>query len=158
MQNKLFPNEMEQTKPSFDKTAPARIHGLEHALMFFEDRMRGKVRRVKDVNLEGSRIGRLYFHEVSLERLLLLFKREPYFMFSKHFPGSPVRGYGVINNKKLTHWCASQGIRLAVMFKDGRCYMADAMEFYLFYEKYGTDVRHCPGEIAAPLAIFEAVY
>jgi hypothetical protein len=95
---------------------------------------------------------------VSLERLLLVFKREPYFMFSKHFPESPLKGYGVVNNKKITHWCASQGILLAVMFKDGGCYMADAMEFYLFYEKYGTDVSACPGEIAAPLAMFEAVY
>jgi hypothetical protein len=34
----------------------------------------------------------------------------------------------------------------------------DGMEFYLFYEEYGTDVMACPGEIAAPLALFEAVY
>ena len=79
-------------------------------------------------------------------------------MFSKHFPEVEEKGYGVMNNKKITHWCAIQDIQIAVMFKDGRCYKIDGMEFYLFYEEYGTDVMACPGEIAAPLALFEAVY
>ena len=167
VQNKLYHNEREQEKPSFDRSAPARIHSLAHAIRFFEDRMAGKVRKVKDINLDGSRIGRLYLHELLHEKMLLLFKRDPYFMFSKHFPEASPRGYGVMNNRKLTHWCAMQVILLTVMFKDGRCYKADAMEFYLFYEEYGTEVVHVDNrdsrgermiEIAAPLGLFEAVY
>ena len=167
MQNKLFHNEVDQVKPSFDKSAPARIHSLEHAIRFFEHKMAGKVRKIKDIKLDGSRIGRLYLNEIHGDKMLLLFKRDPYFMFSKHFPESPMRGYGVMNNRKLTHWCATQDILITVMFKDGRCYKPDALEFYLFYEEYGTDVMHVDKrdskgermtEIAAPLAIFEAVY
>jgi len=167
MQNRLFHDEVEQVRPSFDRSAPARIHSLVHAIRFFEHKMAGKVRVIKDINLDGSRIGRLYLNEIIGRKMLFLFKREPYFMFGKHFPESPVQGYGVMNNRKLTHWCAMQDILLTVMFKDGRCYKADAMEFYLFYEEYGTEVVHVDNrdsrgermiEIAAPLGLFEAVY
>lgn len=147
--------------------SPARIHSLAHAIRFFEHKMAGKVRKVKDINLDGSRIGRLYLNEVTGRKMLLLFKRDPYFMFSKHFPESPMKGYGVMNNRKITHWCATQDILITVMFKDGTCYMADGMEFFLFYEEYGTEVMHVNKrnsrgermiEIAAPLAMFKAVY
>jgi len=145
------------TMPSMPSIrGPRKVRSLAHAIQVFEYKKYGKVKILQDVNWEGARIGRLYRDLIREEKILLLFKREYYYSFSKHFPDidEEDKGYGVINNLKITHWAALQDATIAVMFADGKCYGIDAMEFYLFYEKYGTDVLACPGEIAAPLSRF----
>ena len=140
------------------KNAPSKVRSLVHAIRVFEYKMGGKVKNLQDINFEGARIGRLYMDLRDNAKILLVFKREYYYHFSRHFPDVSEKGYGVINNLKLVHWAALQDAKLAAMFSDGNCYYIDAMEFYLFYEKYGTDVMSCPGEIAAPLSMFKNMF
>jgi len=161
MQQRLFGNEPiaeNESRMSMPKERPIKIRSLAQAIQVFEHKMGGKVRVIKDINFEGARIGRYYKDELKDEKILLVFKRQYYFMFSKHFPDVPEKGYGVMNNLKLTHWAALQDAKIAAMFQDGNCYKIDAMEFYLYYEKYGTDVMAVPGEIATPLTLWKPVW
>lgn len=140
------------------KMGEIKIRSLAQAIRVFESKMFGKVKIIQDVIFEGARIGRYYKNELTGEKILLVFKREFYYMFSRHFPDVPEKGYGVMNNVKLTHWAALQDAKIAAMFQDGRCYKIDAMEFYRYYEKHGTDVMAVYGEIASPLSKWEPVF
>jgi len=104
--------------------------------------------KMRDVILKGARVGAIF--EVTGGKMLVLYKREKYRFFSRHFPNAPGDGPGIIANMKLVHWAAMEGIRIATVFPDASCYWMDAMEFWKFYEKYGTEVSSLPGEIASP--------
>ena len=140
------------------RVAPIKVRSLAQAIRIFETKLYGKVKILQDVIFEGARIGRYYKNELTGEKILLVFKREYYFMFSRHFPDVPEKGYGVMNSVKLTHWAALQDAKIAAMFQDGRCFKIDGLEFYRYYEKYGTDVMAVPGEIASPLSLWESAF
>ena len=156
MQQRLFGNGSIAEKASrmTHRNRTIRVRSLAQAIRIFETK-NTRVKVLKDINFEGARIGRYYRDEFTGEKLLLVFKRQYYFMFSKHFPDVKEKGYGVMNNLKLTHWAALQGAKIAAMFEDGNCYKIDGLEFYLYYEKHGTDVMAVPGEIASPLCLWE---
>jgi len=157
MQQRLFGNGSiaeKESRVTPIRNAPIKVRSLAQAIQIFETKMGPRVKILQDVSFEGARIGRYYIDERSNEKILLVFKRQYYFMFSKHFPDVKEKGYGVMNNLKLTHWAALQNAKIAAMFEDGNCYKIDAMEFYLYYEKHGTDVMAVPGEIATPLSLW----
>lgn len=116
--------------------------------------------KVNDVKLEGDRIGAVFERPQTEERYLVLFKREFYYRFSNHFPKLPSenKGYGMLANIKLVHWCALEGIKMAAIMPDGKCYVIDGLEFWRFYEKYKTDSPHIKEEIASPLNMWSRLF
>jgi hypothetical protein len=104
----------------------------------------------------GARVGAIF--ETTEGQILVLYKREKYRFFSRHFPNAPGDGPGVTANMKLVHWSALEGIKIATIFPDGSCYSMDAMEFWNFYEKYGTEVASLPGEISCPFEIWTKIF
>lgn len=144
-------NEEQKRKPG-----EREVYTLRDALDLFRENI--PCRTLSDVKLEGIRVGVIFIKEASNEKYLVLFKREPYYHFSKHFPDVPTKGYGMIANLKLVHWCALEGIRMAAILKDGRCYWIDSWEFYTFYEKHKTDLKAIPGEIASPLSMWKRLF
>ncbi len=109
-----------------------------------------------NINLGGARVGVVF--EVDEDKFLVLYKREKYRFFSRHFPNAPGDGEGITANLKMVHWAAVEGMKFATVFPDGSCYSLDAMEFWNFYEKYGTDVKSLPGEISCPFEIWAKVF
>ncbi len=127
---------------------PPEVHCLSDALQLFQNRM--PVKKREDVKLSRARIGATYVHDGTGVVYLVMFKREPYLKFGRHFPDLPEeeRGEGILCNLKLVAWAAGEGITLVVIFPDARAYDIPALEFWDYYEKNGTDVAHAPGEIA----------
>lgn len=112
--------------------------------------------KVRNIKLGGARVGAIF--ETTEGQILVLYKREKYRFFSRHFPNAPGDGPGVIANMKLVHWSALEGIKIATIFPDGSCYSMDAMEFWNFYEKYGTELTNLPGEIATPFEAWKKIF
>lgn len=137
---------------------PPEVNCLSDALQLFQRRM--PVRKREDVKLSRARIGATYVHEGTGKIYLVMFKREPYLKFGRHFPNLPEgeRGEGVLCNLKLVAWAAGEGIVLVVIFSDARAYDIPALEFWDYYEANGTDVKHAPGEIAIPRAKFRRLF
>ena len=123
------------------------VWSLAHALERFRLQVKSATKE-RNIKLGGSRVGAVF--AVPEGKVLVLYKREKYRFFSRHFPNAPGKGEGIIANMKLVHWAAMEGIKIATIFPDGSCYSLDSMEFWRFYEKYGTEVKSLPGEIATP--------
>lgn len=135
----------------------SRVYTLREAIKRFRSRKHG-VHKVTDVNFEGARIGAIFIEEALGEQYFVMFKRDFYKRFSDHFPKVPKKGYGVLTAKKIVSWAADEGVNIAAVFPSGRCYVIDAMDFWLFYEEYQTDCPHIEGEIAAPLEMFKRLF
>lgn len=136
------------------------VHTLRDALDLF----RAKVpsRKLMDVKLDGARVGVLFVKEPSNDRYLVLFKREPYYHFSKHFPDIPseLKGFGIIANLKLVYWCALEGIKIVTVLKNARGYWIEGWDFYSFYETYDTECTFITDttEIASPMRLWKRMF
>ncbi|MCK4265681.1 MAG: hypothetical protein KAX31_00245 [Thermoplasmata archaeon] len=126
------------------------VWNLSHAFDVFRAHVAGS-RKVNDVTLAGARVGGVFVGHAGM-KYLVLFKRERYRFFSRHFPNVPEKGHGIIANMKLVHWSAMEGMRIATVFPDGSCYWILAMNFWEYYEKYGTELTKLPEEIATPFS------
>ena len=137
---------------------PPELNCLSDALTMFRTRM--PVTKKEDVKLANARVGVLYVHTGNAKTYLVMFKRELYRNFARHFPEVPEeeRAEGVLCNMKLVGWAATQSIELVAIFADGRAYSMPALEFWDYYGKYGTDVKHAPGEIATPISRWSRVF
>lgn len=115
------------------------------------------VDKLDDVKLTNARVAATYQHKGTGRIYLVMFKRDVYRHFARHFPNIPEkdvaeRREGMICNYKLVAWAAGENLILVVLFPDARAYLMEALDFWNYYEKHGTDVKHAPGEIATPLS------
>lgn len=133
-----------------------KINSLREALFRFTVKM--DVTKEQDVKFEGMRIGVVYNHPLLGVRYLVVFKREYYYHFSKHFPNAPDAGYAVVCNLKLLYWCQEQNIRIAAVFPDAKCYYCDPIDFVHYYETWNTEVPHLKGEGAYPLRLWKRLF
>jgi hypothetical protein len=132
------------------------VNSLQEALAWFEDNL--DVRRVEKVILEKRRIGMIYVHNGSNEKYMVLFKREPYLYFGKHFPNAPHGGEAIITNIKLVHYAAMNDIKIVTVFPDAKAYWADPMKFWKFYEEHKTEHPYIKDEIALPWAMWVQLF
>ena len=133
-----------------------KIESLAEALELFKWSM--DATKLNDVKLGGMRIGGVFRKDGTQIRYLVLFKREFYFHFSKHFTHVVEQGYGVLANMKLVHWSALEGVRVAAIFPDGRCYWIDGRRFWDYYEENETECPYAEGEIATPLSLWQRLF
>ena len=147
------------TPPVIPKPTTTKVYNLRQALDLFKYRKIG-MRKLNDTNLDGSRIGVLYVEGGTNEKHLVLFKREPYFMFGNHFPNIPAedKGHGVICNKKIVWYAQQYDCNITVVFQDSTCYTIEGTEFWDYYEAYDTEVPHAPGEISTSFRKFRRVF
>jgi len=141
---------MAQTR--FGSDAPRQVEAvrsLAEALIHFEKNL--NVRKTQDVILSGARVGAVYVIDGENRKYLVLYKRERYLYFSRHFPQVPDKDQAIIANIKLVHWAAMQEMGIATVFPDGSCYAVKASEFWTFYERWITEHPKLPGEIALPV-------
>lgn len=132
------------------------VWNLVHAFDTFRAHVPGS-RKLRDVILKGARVGGL-FATPGGTNYLVLYKRDRYRFFSRHFPQVPEKGHGIITNMKLVHWSAMEGIRIATVFPDGTCYWILGRTFWDYYEKYGTENPALPGEIATPFGSWTRLF
>ena len=135
---------------------PPAIGTLPDALVLFQERISS--RKLNEVTLNGKRVGCVFIKDGTNEKFLVLYKREKYLYFGKHFPKVPDGGQAIITSMKLVHWCAMEDIKLVTIFPDGSAYWADAMEFWKFYEKWDTEHPYIPGEIALPFRMWNRLW
>lgn len=138
------------------KPGEPEVYNLVHALKVFEASVIGS-RKIREILLKKLRVGATFAVPGGV-KYLVLFKRERYRFFSRHFPNVPEKGHGIIANIKLVYWCAVEGIRIATVFPDGTCYWIDGREFCDYYEKYGTEHQSLPGEIATPFGSWKLLF
>ncbi len=150
--------ELQQHEAPVRKRQPGdpEVYNLTHAIKVFHAQVPGS-RRVRDIMLAGARVGTL-FAIPGRPTHLVLYKRERYRFFSRHFPNVPEKGHGVIANMKLVHWSAMESMNIATVFPDGSCYYIDAMEFWEYYSEYGTELTSLPGEIATPFSAWARLF
>lgn len=146
---------MSQSRFSPNPQTVEVVHTLAEALALFEDKM--DVRRVQDVILAGARVGVVYVVEGENTKYLVLYKRERYLYFSKHFPQVPEKGHAIIANVKLVHWAAMQNMSIVTVFPDGSIYSVKGKEFWDFYEKWGCEHPFIKDEIALPFRRWERI-
>ena len=127
------------------------IRDLQDAIEWFLHNK--NMTRQRPMILHGARVGVLYKDKRTDRKWLLLFKREAYFMFGRHFPSAP-QGHGIPCNMKIVHWCYVNDVTIAVIMGNGYCYSISGKKFWEFYEEYQTEIPHAPGEIAAPFSFF----
>lgn len=132
------------------------VYNLVHALKVFAANVIGS-RKLRDIMLSKLRVGSTFAVPGGIT-YLVLFKRDRYHFFSRHFPQVPEKGHGIIANIKLVHWCAVEGFRMAAVFPDGNCYWIDGREFWDYYEKYGTEHPSLPEEIATPFGSWKFLF
>lgn len=133
-----------------------QINSLQEALRRFMIKM--DVTKEQDIKFEGMRIGTVYYYPLLGIKYLVVFKREYYYHFSKHFPKAPDAGYAVVCNVKLLYWCQEQDIRIAAVFPDAKCYYCEPLDFVRYYETWNTDVPHLKGEAAYPLRRWKRLF
>lgn len=146
----------EAYKPKKGRPTKLRVESLREAIQIF--RYEVDATKLQDVSLEGRRVAALFRRDEDEKTFVVMFKREFYIHFSKHFMHVPEEGYGLLANHKLVHWSAMEGHRIAAVFPDGRAYWIDAMEFIKYYEEYETECPKLPGEIAAPLSMWKRLF
>lgn len=142
-------------KPRKEKTT-LRVDSLREAIQVFKYEV--DATKLQDVTLEGRRVAALFRRDSDDTTFVVMFKREFYIHFSKHFMHVLEEGYGLLANHKLVHWAALEGHRIAAVFPDGRAYWIDAMEFIKYYEEYETECPKLPGEIATPLSMWKRLF
>ncbi len=142
-------------KPQRQEAIPT-IESLREALERFK--YQADATKLDDIHLEGARVASLFRRDSDEQTFMVMYKREFYFHFSRHFRHVPDTGYGVLANHKLVHWAALREHRIAAVFPDGRCYAIDGLTFLKYYEEYGTECPNLPGEIATPLSMWVRVF
>ena len=132
------------------------IESLREALELFKYTAGATL--MQELKLEGDRIAGLFRIDGTDKTYVVMYKREFYLYFSRHFMHVPHQGYGVLCNHKLVYFAAMYDHRIAAVFPDGRCYWIDGMEFQLYFEEYETECPKLPGEIATPLSKWERLF
>ena len=143
-------------KPKRRGVTILRVESLREAMNVFKYEV--DATKLQDISLEGKRVAALFRRDEDDTTFVVMFKREFYIHFSKHFMHVPEEGYGLLANHKLVHWAALEGHRIAAVFPDGRAYWIDAMEFIKYYEEYETECPKLPGEIATPLSMWKRLF
>jgi len=146
----------EEYKPKKRKEPIPRIESLREALELFK--YEADATKLDDITLEGMRVAALFRRDMNGEKFVVMFKREFYYHFSKHFMYIPDQGYGMLANHKLVYWAALEGHKIAAVFPDGRAYWIDGLKFLQYYEQYETECPNLPGEIASPLSMWERLF
>ena len=131
------------------------VNNLAEALHHFEKNL--DVRKGQDVILAGARVGAEFIANGENTKYLVLYKREKYLYFNKHFPLVPEKGYAIIANIKLVHWAALQDMFMVTVFPDGGIYSVKAKTFWDFYEQWGCEHPSIKDEIALPFARWERI-
>ena len=133
-----------------------KIESLRETLELFKYKVGATL--LKEINLEGERVAALFRKDGTEETYVVMYKREFYLYFSKHFMHVPDKGYGVLCNHNLVYFAALNDHRIAAVFPDGRCYWCSGMVFQRYYEEYDTECTRLPGEIATPLSKWERLF
>ena len=154
-QNKWEPQPEDSHKQKKREPAP-RVESLREAIELF--RYEADATKLDDIALEGSRVAALFRRDTDNKIFVVMFKREFYKHFSRHFMHVPDQGYGVLANHKLVHWAALQGYAIAAVFPDSRAYWIDALAFIRYFEEYETECPTLPGEIATPLKLWTRMF
>jgi len=141
-----FANEL----PQEPQPSRASVESLREALEVFKYNAGATL--LQEITLEGSRIAALFRVNGENKTYVVMYKREFYLYFSRHFMHVPEQGYGVLCNHNLVYFAAINDHRIATVFPDRRCYWIDGMEFQRYYEEYETECPKIPGEIATPLS------
>jgi len=149
-------DETYKPKPQRQYEVAPRIESLREALEYFKYQV--DATKLDDISLEGARVAALFRRDSDKQTFVVMYKREFYLHFSRHFMHIPDTGYGLLANHKLVHWAALSGHRIAAVFPDGRCYWCSAMDFLRYYEEYETECPKLPGEIAYPLSKVERLF
>lgn len=101
----------------------------------------------------------VYKHPERDERYCVTFKRGWYQNFGFHFPKCPDRGYGQIASLNLLRFCRKEGIAwIVAVMPEGVAYKIDVADFLGYYEEHRTDVPHLPGEVAAPIRMWQRMF
>ena len=150
-----FANEYSQEPIQPDKVRD-NIESLKEALEVFKYNAGATL--IQEISLEGARVGALFRRDGTGKTYVVLYKREFYLYFSRHFMHVPERGYGVLCNHKLVYFAALNDHRIAAVFPDGRCYWIDGLKFQRYFEEYETECPKIPGEIATPLSMWERLF
>jgi len=142
----------ERSKPKQDDIR--EVTSLSDALEYFKA-LKPEATIESPVKLNNSRIGVVYRGDE--KAYLVLFKRDTYHHFGNHFENIPDEDkvHGMICNYKLVAWAATAGVELVVVFPNRDIYSIPGSKFWDYYEKYFTDVKHAPGEIATPLTLWK---
>lgn len=133
-----------------------RIESLRETLELFKYTVGATM--LQELKLEGDRVAGLFRVDGSGQTYVVMYKREFYLYFSRHFMHVPDQGYGVLCNHKLVYFAAMHDHRIAAVFPDGRCYWMDGLAFQKYYEEYETECPKLPGEIATPLSKWERLF
>ena len=93
---------------------------------------------------------------------LVMFKRDYYKNFGKHFQGvkkenGKTYGWGQIMSASLLDTACNNCGWVVFITPDGKIYRCRPLLFKKFVQKYGTEVPHLKGEVAMPLDYFERV-
>ena len=108
--------------------------------------------------VDGSRIRDLTSYLGFTEKSCVVFKRDWYKNFGRHFPGVDP-GWGQISNLKLLWSLQRKGIsKLVAVMPGGVAYSIPVRTFLRYYDEFKTDVPHLPGEIASPIKMWTREY
>lgn len=143
-------DETYKPKPQRQHEVAPRIESLREALEYFKYQV--DATKLDDISLEGTRVAALFRRDSDKQTFVVMYKREFYLHFSRHFMHIPDTGYGILCNHKLVYFAAINNHRIAAIFPDGRCYSVDGMKFQLYFDEYETECPKLPGEIAYPLS------
>lgn len=133
-----------------------KVESLREALEFFKYSANATL--LREIHLEGARVAAVFRCDDDDTTYVVMYKREFYLYFSKHFMHVPHQGYGVLCNHSLVYYAALNGHRIAAVFPDRRCYFIDGMEFQEYFEEYETECPKLPGEIATPLSKWKRLF
>jgi hypothetical protein len=134
-----------------------KVFDLNGATMAFRNIMQDVTKKV-DVNLANQKVGTIFENKVTRELYLVMFKREFYHQFSKHFPQVPDLGFGMICNTNLVRYAASEEMTLVAVMPKGIAYKCNGKEAWEYYEKWKTDVPHIEGEMGTPARIWPRLF
>lgn len=113
-----------------------------------------------DVYKSRVYIGAIYVRpDAPYEKYCVTFKRGWYHDFSYHFPQVPDKGYGQITSLNLLLVCEKEHIAwLVAVMPNGTGYKIEVLSFLKYWKTYGTNVPHLPGEVAAPIKMWERMF
>jgi len=151
--NELPEPPLRQERLKRPKQDVLEVTSLSDALEYFRA-LKPEISIESPVKLQNSRIGAVFRGEN--EAYLVLFKRDTYRHFGNHYENIPDgdKVYGMICNYKLVAWAATAEVEIVVIFPNRDIYSIPGITFWDYYEKYRTDVKHAPGEIATPITIW----
>jgi len=142
-----------------DHSQPPKDFGLDDACKVFQ-------------RWTGSRcIGRVFLNRRILAKLFrdrrgcrycVLFKRDFYHKFSKHFPNVPYKGFGQVFSLALLERLEKIGVDnlvLVMPYRNGYVgYKASVKQILEFYHQYKTKVPHLEETVAFPASFLKRFF